>query len=164
MICFINRETACTLRFPSSAMRYNLSTAFDVESARTRLEALIRRGAIIELREQKKQRTLPQNKYLHVLLGYLAVNLGETLEYVKIYYYKAHVNTDIFVREKEDERVGRVRYLRSTTDVDTEEMSVSIDRLRTWSAQELGIYLPSADEQDFLMQAEIEVERHRRYI
>lgn len=144
-------------------MRYDLSNPFDQEQARTRLASLVARGAVIEITE-KRQRSLSQNSYLHLILGWFALQVGETAEYVKQKYYKG-VNARLFEREKEDLYLHRKeKYMRSTSELTKEEMSESIERFRTWAAKEAGIYLPSADEQDYLRQVENEVSRARLWI
>jgi hypothetical protein len=98
-------------------------------------------------------------------LGYLAIETGNTLEYVKEQYYKKTVNPAIFIRRKEDMLLGReTEEMRSSAELSKEEMTLSITRLRDWSSQEAGIYLPSADEQGFLQMIELEMSRQQRYI
>ena len=144
-------------------MRYDLSNPFDQEQARTRLASLTARGAVVELTE-KRQRSLSQNSYLHLILGWFALQVGETAEYVKQKYYKGG-NARLFEREKEALYLHRKeKYMRSTSELTKEEMSESIERFRTWAAKEAGIYLPSADEQDYLRQVENEVSRARLWI
>lgn len=146
-------------------MTYNLSNALDAEGARTRLEALIKKGAVAELTEKRLGRTLSQNAYLHLIIGYFASQTGNTAEWVKQQYYKETCNPDLFLREKYDDLLGkRVKYLRSSTDLNTEEMSLSIDRFRNWSAAEAGIYLPDAMNQAEMAALMAEVERYRAYI
>lgn len=145
-------------------MILDLSNPLHVEQFRTRAEALIKKEAIVDLTEKKPQRTTSQNKYMHSLLGYLAVEMGCTLEWVKEKYYKIHVNRDLFVRETEDEYMGKVKFLRSSSDLTTEEMSTSIERLRNWASDEAGIYLPSADEHRLIQLMEIEIQRNKQYI
>ena len=55
-------------------------------------------------------------------------------------------------------------YLRSSAELTTAEMSLSIDRFRNWSASVAGIYLPSANEQQMLVYAQQEIERNREFI
>lgn len=145
-------------------MILDLSNPLHIEQLRTRCEVLIKKGAIVDLTEKKAVRTLSQNKYLHLLLGFLALEMGCTREWVKEKYYKLHVNRDIFLRETEDEHMGKVKFLRSTADLTTEEMSVSIDRLRNWASEEAGTYLPSADEHNLVKLMEAEVQLHKQYI
>ena len=83
--------------------------------------------------------------------------------YVKEQIYKRLVNRDVFVREIEDKFAGRIMYLRSSADLSKEEMTLTIERFRNWSSQEAGIYLPSADEQSYLEQLEIELGRQRMW-
>lgn len=83
---------------------------------------------------------------------------------LKQQYYKKLVNPDLFIREKEDKFLGRIKVLRSSVDLDTAEMSLSVDRFRNWAAQEAGIYIPSADEAILVQQMEICIEKNKEYI
>lgn len=145
-------------------MTYDGSNPLHVAQARARIDRFANAGKIFELTEKRPRRSLPQNAYLHVLLAYFASQYGERMEYVKDCIYKAHVNRDLFLREKEDRLLGKIPYLRSTADLDSAEMALSIDRFRTWAAQEAGIYLPSADEHRLLAMAEMEIERNKEYV
>lgn len=145
-------------------MLYNLSSQFEAQQARTRLEMLIKRGCIIELTEKKPRRSLQANKYLHVILAYFASQIGETTEYVKQKYYKALVNPQTFIREREDRFLGKVRYLRSSADLDSAEFALTIDRFRNWASMEVGIYIPSPDEDRLIQLMEIEAERNSRFL
>ena len=132
--------------------------------ARMRLEKLIKDGKVFELTEKKPKRSLPQNAYLHVLLSYFAAETGNTLEWVKKEYYKKLVNPEVFIRTKEDRFRGLVKYLRSSADLDSAEMTTTIERFRNWSASEAGIYLPAPDEERLLQLAQIEIERNKEFI
>ena len=144
-------------------MVYNLSNPLDVQNAKTRLELLIKRGCIVELTEKKQKRTLNQNAYLHLLLGYFASQTGNTLEWVKQQYYKKLCNPDLFIGEREDLFLGRVKYVRSSADLRTDEMNLSIERFRNWSAAEAGIYLPEATSEAEIAALQVEVERYKTY-
>ena len=128
-----------------------------------RVNHLFAKGRQVELVEKVK-RSLSQNSYLHVLLGILAIDQGVTMDYAKEFYYKRHVNRDIFVVSRKDKIVGDIEVLRSSRDLTVEEMRISIDRLRNWASSELGCYLPSADEESLLKEAEIEILRYRSYL
>lgn len=145
-------------------MTYNLSSPLEAQNARARLELLVKRGSICELTEKKARRSISQNAYLHVALGYLAAQTGNTLEWVKREYYKRHCNYDLFVGEKDDKLLGRVRYIKSSSELTTEEMSLSIDRLRNWAALEAGIYIPTPEDEAQVVAMQIEVERHKEWI
>ena len=144
-------------------MWYDGNNELQAIQARMRLEKLIKDGKVFELTEKKPKRSLPQNAYLHVLLGYFAAQTGNTLEWVKREYYKKLVNPTI-IRTKEDRYMGVVKYLRSSADLDTAEMTATIDRFRNWSAGEAGIYLPAPDEERLLQLAQIEIERNKEFI
>ena len=145
-------------------MIYNLSSPLDKANFLLRAKKLADSGVIVDLTEKKPRRSLPQNKYLHVILAYFGAQTGNTLEWVKQQYYKKLVNPDLFIREKEDKYLGRIKVLRSSADLDTAEMSLSIERFRNWAAQEAGIYIPSADEAILIQQMEIEIERSKEFL
>lgn len=145
-------------------MIYNLSSPLDKANFLLRAKKLAESGVIVDLTEKKPRRSLPQNKYLHVILAYFGAQTGNTLEWVKQQYYKKLVNPDLFIREKEDKYLGRIKVLRSSADLDTAEMSLSIERFRNWAAQEAGIYIPPADEAILIQQMEIEIERSKEFL
>lgn len=145
-------------------MIYDTSNPLDKANFMLRAKKLAEKGVIVDLTEKKPRRSLPQNKYLHVILAYFGTQTGNTLEWVKQQYYKKLVNPDLFIREKEDKYLGRIKVLRSSADLDTAEMSLSIERFRNWAAQEAGIYIPSADEAILIQQMEIEIERNKEFL
>ncbi len=145
-------------------MIYDTSNPLDKANFMLRAKKLADKGVIVDLTEKKPRRSLPQNKYLHVILAYFGAQTGNTLEWVKQQYYKKLVNPDLFIREKEDKYLGRIKVLRSSADLDTAEMSLSIERFRNWAAQEAGIYIPSADEAILIQQMEIEIERNKEFL
>ena len=145
-------------------MIYNTSNPLDKANFLLRAKKLAESGVIVDLTEKKPRRSLPQNKYLHVILAYFGAQTGNTLEWVKQQYYKKLVNPDLFIREKEDKYLGKIKVLRSSADLDTAEMSLSIERFRNWAAQEAGIYIPSADEAILIQQMEIEVSKNASYL
>lgn len=118
---------------------------------------------IIELSE-RKQRTLSQNNYLHLILSYFATECGLQTEYVKRQYFKATVNADLFVVTEQDKLLGKpVKTLRSTADLTKEQMQLAIERFLNWSAQVAEIPLPTPEQNDIIREIEIEVERNRKY-
>lgn len=145
-------------------MVYDTSNPLDKANFLLRAKKLADSGVIVDLTEKKPRRSLPQNKYLHVILAYFGTQTGNTLEWVKQQYYKKLVNPELFIREKEDKYLGRIKVLRSSADLDTAEMSLSIERFRNWAAQEAGIYIPSADEAILIQQMEICIERNKEFI
>lgn len=145
-------------------MTYDLKNPFDRQSAKTYLDNLIRREAKINITERRLRRTIAQNSYLHLIIGYFASQTGDTLDWVKQRYFKCLCNPDLFVREKKDKYLGCVTFLRSTSDLTTEEMSIAIDRFRNWASSEAGIYLPEACKAEELEALAMEVEKYRVYL
>lgn len=88
-------------------MIYDASNALHCGQARMRLERLIKGGGFFELKAKDTSRTRSQNSYLHVAIAYLALQLGERADYVKRAYFKTAANADIFIRDKDDEVLGR---------------------------------------------------------
>lgn len=144
-------------------MIYNTREETDKQRAITRFNWLVSHGKKIELKEVEK-RTLKQNNYLHLILSLLAMETGNTLEYAKEVFYKRAANKEIFIREKEDELIGKIEYLRSSADLTQEEFSLSIDRFRDWSSQVAGVYLPAPNEDEFLESIEYEMSSHKQWI
>ena len=144
-------------------MLYDLRNPLDRERFKRRCNALYQKQGIVDLSE-KTQRSSNQNRFLHLLCGYLAMETGNTLDYVKEVFYKRTANKELFLREKEDEILGKVEYLRSSADLSKEEMTLSIDRFRDWSSQTAGVYLPAANEQEFLASIEYEMSRYKQWI
>lgn len=144
-------------------MLYDLKNPLDRERFKRRCNALFLKQGIVELSERVK-RSSQSNRYLHLIIGYLAMETGNTLEYAKEVFYKRAANKEIFVREKEDEFLGKTEYLRSSAELTQDEFSLSIDRFRDWSSQTAGIYLPSPNEEQFLESIEFEMNRHQRWM
>lgn len=143
-------------------MRYDLSNELHVQQLKAKVEKLIADKATVELTE-KKPRSLRQNAYLHVCIAYLALQFGETVEYVKRNYFKLQCNHEMFIRDKWDSKLQRkVRYLRSSADLTTEELTTAIERFRNWAAVQ-GVYIPDAEEYKALMQMQTEIDRAKIY-
>ena len=145
-------------------MVYDTSNPLDKANFLLRAKKLAESGKIIELTEKKPRRTLSQNSYLHVTIAYFASQYGCTTEWAKQRYFKQLVNPELFVREKNDEFLGQVKYLRSSADLDVSEMSLAIDRWRNWCSMEASIYIPSADEAILIQQMEVEVNRNKAFL
>ena len=145
-------------------MLYDSNNPVDANRARRKLNELIEKGSVFELTEKKTKRSTRQNSYLHLILGYFAIETGNTIDYVKENYFKRLCNSELFVIEREDKFIGHVTCCRSSKDLDTREMALAIDRFRNWSSASGGIYLPEANEDKFLQYIEIELQRHKEYL
>lgn len=125
-------------------MIYYLKDEYSREKCIHRFNWLLERAVAIDLTDITK-RSSAANNYLHCILGVVAMYVGESLEYVKQEVYKRMVNPDIYVVEKDNRTLGHIVSLRSSRDLNKEEMSMSIDRFRKWAAEQ-GIYTPSPDD------------------
>ena len=143
-------------------MTYDLSNARQLDQFNLRYRLLMERGAKVELRELTG-RTQSQNRYLHLVLGVVAMETGNTLAFTKEKYFKLLVNGDIFCVMKDDPIMGRVQVLRSTTDLTIEEMAMSIDRFKKWAAEN-GIYIPEPEDAERLKDIELEMGRMKSYL
>lgn len=146
-------------------MIYNPQIEIDIFRAEERLKWLIEKGKRFELKEKRKKRTLDQNSYLHLILGWYAVEYGETREYIKQHTFKRVVNPEIFRTEHINRKMGEIREdWRSTADLDTGELTTAIDRFRNYSSKEAGIYLPEPKDLVHLNQIEAELDKYKTYI
>jgi hypothetical protein len=143
-------------------MKFNLTNDIDISRFRARVEYHIhKRTPNVELTEKRTKR---QNSYLHLIIGWFAVESGNQLEFVKENYYKKLCNPQTFIIEKEDKYLGKVQTLRSSADLTTSEMALTIDRFRNWASQEAGIYLPEANEDKFLEHINEELKKYEQWI
>lgn len=140
---------------------YDTTNALDRARVEKRFATLLQSGKVIEVTEFKPKRTSPQNRYLHLILGLFAMEVGQKVEYVKEVYFKKMCNAELFVGKKADRFAGEVEVLRSSKDLNSAEMTTAIERFRNWASEEGGIYLPSPDEESFLAAIEQEMNRQR---
>lgn len=143
-------------------MTYDLSKPLHYRQFDDRVALLMARGATVELREIKG-RTKSQNAYLHLIIGVVAMETGNTLAYTKEMYFKRLVNPDIFVTEVNDLYIGKVQVVRSSTELSVETMSTAIDRFKRWAADN-GIYIPEPEDAERLKDIEMEMGRMKSYL
>lgn len=145
-------------------MTYDLANPLDQQRFKTRCNHLYKQGGVVELTAKKGRRTISQNSYLHLILGWFAIETGNTLDFVKKEYFKRHINPNIFVVEIEDKYLGKLKVLRSSRDLTSAEMTTAIERFRNWASAEAGVYLPSPDEKSLLQYIEKESSRYKEYL
>lgn len=143
-------------------MQYDLTSDFQRKAFLSRVDLLLERGSVVEVTE-KTFRSKGQNNYLHLLLGVVAMETGNTLEDVKREYFKTMVNPDIFLSHRTDNRGNTINVYRSTADVSKEEMSIAIDRFKRWGSDN-GIYMPNPGDESLLREIAIEMGRMKSYI
>lgn len=146
-------------------MIYNLTEEIQIQQAKDRLEWLILKQKRIEIKELRGKRTTPQNAYLHLLLSFFALEVGETLDFIKLEVFKKKVNADVFRTERKNPKSGKVREdWKSSKDLDTKQMTDAIDRFKNWSVKNTGIRLPEANEQQFLDYIQNEIDKNKEWL
>lgn len=143
-------------------MTYDLSNIRQLDQFHYRTLNLIEKGAKVELRELTG-RSKAQNSYLHLVLGVVAMDTGNTLAFTKDVYFKKLVNPDVFCVMKDDRIMGKVQVLRSSRDLTIEEISMCIDRFKRWAADN-GIYIPEPEDAERLKDIELEMGRMKSYL
>ena len=148
-------------------MIYNPKSDHDLKKAERRFKQLVEKGRPFELKEITK-RSLKSNSFLHVLLSYLALELGYTLAYVKLNIYKMKWNRKLFYIDMVNEKTGEVyKAVRSTADLNNEEISHSIGVLIEKSFSECGVLFPdknSTTYDDDLLLMQREVWKNEKYL
>lgn len=145
-------------------MIYNLNNEYEVPKFKEKVGKLIADGSTVELKKVHPKRTIKQNSYLHLLLGYFGSEYGLSIEEVKLDVFKRTCNADLFKRSHANKKGLRVEFLRSTAELTTAEMTIAIERFRNWSSAVAGIYLPAPDEQEFLLHCRQIIEENREFI
>ena len=143
-------------------MLYDLSSDFQRKAFQARVDNLMEKGAVVELTE-KAFRSPNQNRYLHLLIGVVAIETGNTLEDAKKWYFKETCNPDLFHVQHRDKMGNCIDHIRSTAELTKEEMSTAIDRFKRWGAEN-GIYMPNPDDASLLKAIEIEMGRMKSYL
>ena len=143
-------------------MVYDLSSDFQRKALLARMDNLMEKGAVVELTE-KAFRSPNQNRYLHLLIGVVAIETGNTLEDAKKWYFKETCNPDLFHVQHRDKMGNCIDHIRSTAELTKEEMSMAIDRFKRWGAEN-GIYMPNPDDASLLKEIEIEMGRMKSYL
>lgn len=144
-------------------MIYELSDAADRDKLLTAvLRDIEKAGGTVEY-THRRQRSLNQNSYLHVLCAFFACQYGCSEDYAKRIFYKQTCNADIYRMTRRNNRGEFYDDWRSSASLSSEEMSVSIDRFKIWAA-EIGITLPDADDHKFIVHCQKEIERNKQFL
>lgn len=90
----------------------------------------------IQIKKHYKGRTKPQNDYYWDICTLIAVELGYEKDDIHRYC------GDMFLRDNS----GIIPKVKSTTSLNTKEMSDYIEQVRRWAQEELNIYCPTPEE------------------
>lgn len=137
-------------------MKLNLSNTIDLNKFEIRSAALIEKGAKVELREIRPTRSLSQNNYLHVVITLYAMAYGCTLNEAKTDLKREH---GLFYSKNGN------KYLISSADLDTKQMTTFIEWIRNKASRDLNEYIPSSEE--YLINKfniDKDIERNKQYL
>ncbi len=145
-------------------MLFNLENEYEVPKFKEYVNRLFRERAVVEVKKKHPRRTLSQNSYLHLLLGYFATEYGCSADEVKVDFFKRKCNRDLFCRTRVNRKGVHVDYLRSSAELSTAEMTLAIDRFRNYASGVAGIYLPAANEFQMLAYAQQQIEQAKEFV
>lgn len=131
-------------------MIYDTSSEINRERAKMLFERLIRDEKIVEVKEVKPIRSLSQNRYLHLVMGFFSLETGYNTEESKQIYKR--VNRSIYYYEKKG-----LLFVRSSADLNSKEMTDSIEKFRDYCLENLGFTPPSPEDKAILNAISIEM-------
>lgn len=137
--------------------RYKPSDPIDYLEALDFLNQAKEQGFDIELGKFRQKRSTQQNNYLHFCLQWFAHCYGCTLLEAKEVYLKRMAAPEIFGC-----KMGAVTYYRSTSDLNTVEMSNALSNFIAY-AEMNGIEIPPPDEFRTIRKCEREIEKTTSY-
>lgn len=123
---------------------------YDLRNKQSRIKFIRRANSLLKSQRtnvkliDESNRTLNQNRYIHVLCRILALETGQTTEYAKQVYFKELANPTIFLTATKDPLTGKmITYTRSTCNLSIPDMRKAISGFHHWAADN-GYYLPNA--------------------
>lgn len=122
------------------------------------------KGGVVEVKKRHMPRSLAQNAYLHVCLAYFASEYGVTIEEAKYEFFKKRYNPEIFVKKRINRKGKEITYVRSSADLDTNEMTIAIESFKNKVAEEMGLVIPDADNRDAIIEAEKQIAKYAEYL
>ena len=145
-------------------MIFNLNNEYGIPKFKEYVNKLYEQKAIVEVKKKLPNRSTQQNRYFYLILSWFACETGYSVDEIKVDIFKRICNKEIFERYRENKHGEKIKFLRSSSDLDTLEMTTAIDRFRNYASAQAGIYLPSPNESQFLTYIEQEIERNKEFI
>lgn len=84
-------------------MLFDLKNEYQIPKFKEYVNKLFKERAVVEVKKKLPNRTLAQNSYLHLLLGYFGSEYGCSLDEVKIDFIRG-LATVIYLRERRSTR------------------------------------------------------------
>ncbi len=146
-------------------MIYELTKRFDRDRAVQKFKKAMDNESRIEIKLKHPKKSIQHNAYAHLLFSWFGLEYGETMEYVKQEIFKKIVNPDLFKTEYVNLKTGEVREdWKSFADLDSGQTTIAIDKFRTWSSKEAGIYLPEPTDLAAINEIEKQVINNSKYL
>tara|TARA_R110000822_G_scaffold14427_6_gene50801 strand:+ start:2612 stop:3049 length:438 start_codon:yes stop_codon:yes gene_type:complete len=139
-------------------MIYDASIPLDALSASNKLNALISDQKRFEIKEKRERKSISSKNYLHLILGWAAINFGYTLEEMKLNIFKAEVNPEIFYQGEVGTLV-KVHRFRSISELTPQELNISISEFKKYMLEK-GLYLPEPKDMALLQDIEKELNNY----
>jgi len=126
-------------------MKYDLKKGYDQHKAEEYLRKLREEGSKISLTKIHPKRSVSQNAYLHVLFSLWGQEFGYTIDESK--QTVKHSLGYTYNKSSPDKKKFTYEVLLvKTSQMDSKELTIFIDKFRTWSADTCDLYLPSPEE------------------
>lgn len=138
-------------------MIYNTASDLDKQKAQERFNFLMSKNCSFELSEKRKVRSYKQNKYLHLILSWFGLETGYTKDEVKDLYKRLNIETYEYTK-------NNVKFIKSSAKLNSQEMTMTIEKFRNWSSKSAGVFLPSPDDTEYLRQLEKEIKNKKQYL
>ena len=142
---------------------FDLANPYDREGFLKRVQDFLTKGGVVHLSKKHPSRSVQQNKYFYLILGFFACEFGYSVDEAKML-FKSTVNPDLFVRTKINKFGKQVHYLRSSSELTTAEMTTAIERFRNYAASVCGIYISSPEDRQFITHCEKVIEENKEYV
>lgn len=142
---------------------YDTSNPLDKANFLLRAKKLAENGKVVELKERKPRRSLPQNNFLWLCLSYWGTQTGYTKEEAEAIYKS--INSELYCTRKVIAGVV-VEYIRHTYELDTAEMTASIEKFRNWAAMNdaIPVYIPSPEDYLAVQMMDMEISKNAKYL
>ena len=122
-------------------MKFELKKTYDQQKAMEYLNKLIKAESKCEVKKLHPKRSTSQNSYLHVLFALWSKEFGYTMDESK-----QTVKTELGYCYRLTELKFTTEFYCKTSEMDSKELTIFIEKFRDWSADTCGLYLPSPDE------------------
>ncbi len=138
-------------------MKYDLKDTIQADLAFGYLQTLVEQESEVEVKKLIRNRSLNQNSYLHLTFGIFGLETGFEASEAKTI-YKRQANPELYIYKKNNQT-----FLRSSADLNTKEMSDSIDKWIKY-AGENGVEIPTPNQEEAIRYWSNEIESKGKWL